>query len=450
MNSFGFDVAERRMFPTQQRLHTDDAEVVEVVDRLVGETELIVDECRTKFELELHVAGDLGLQLWEVDLVAVLPGALRVVQRDVRIAQQLPTRRAIADRDADAGVDHQRHRDALELEGLTHHIEQSLGDELRRDVELGVLDQDDELVATHPPDRVGIPQRARQPGGHGDEQSVAGLVAERVVDVLEVVEVDEQRRTRRPVALAAGEELLDAVHDQRPVRQVGQRVVQRLMAQLVGAFGDQAQRPRPPGAQHQHQRRDENAERDACDEEGERAALEQPTGCRWAERLDGPPIAKVDRQRLGVVGDLAERELGVRAVALVAHRHGHLRVTLQRSLQEDRRHRNGADPSHERLAAAFDRRPIGAVPVHRHVHAQQLAEAGFDRLVGARSRVPRHHIGESRPVGGAEVETGARQRHTSHDPVLGEAVELSITRRGDLERSIILRGSPPDRRPRSR
>ena len=425
------------MFPTQQRLHPDDAEVVEVVDRLVGEAELIVDECRTQFELELHVAGDLCLQLGEVHLVAVLPGTLGVVQRDVRIPQQLSARRAIADGDADAGVHHQRHRDALELERLAHHIEQSLGDELWRRIELGIVDQDDELVTTHPADRVGIAQRARQPRGNGDEQPVAGLVAEGVVDVLEVVEVDEQRRPCRPVALAAGEELLDAVHDQRPVRQVGQRVVQRLMAQLVGAFGDKAERPGPPRAQHQHQRRDENAECDACDEQGERAALEQATRRRRAERLDGPPVAEVDRQRFGVVGYIAERELGVRAVALVAHRHGHLRVILQRALQKDRRHRNGADPSHERLTAAFDRRPIGAVPVHRHVHAQQLAEAGFDRLVGARSRVPRHDIGESSPVGGAEVETGAGQRHTSHDPVLGEAVELSITRRGDLERSII-------------
>ena len=53
----GFDVAERRVLPAQQRLHPDDAEVVEVVDRLVGETELVVDERRTEVELELHVAA---------------------------------------------------------------------------------------------------------------------------------------------------------------------------------------------------------------------------------------------------------------------------------------------------------------------------------------------------------------------------------------------------------
>ena len=128
---------------------------------------------------------------------------------------------------------------------------------------LASVDQYDELVATHPPDRVGIAQRARQPGGHGDEQPVAGLVAQRVVDVLEVVEIDEQRRARGAVAPAAGQQLLDAIHDQRPVRQAGQRVVQRLVTQLLSALGHQPQRPRPSGAQHQHQCCNENAERDA-------------------------------------------------------------------------------------------------------------------------------------------------------------------------------------------
>ena len=58
----------------------------------------------------------------------------------------------------------------------------------------------------------------------------------------------------RAVAAVAGEQLLDAVHDQRPVRQPGQRVVQRLMAQLAGPLTDQPQRACPTSAQHQNER----------------------------------------------------------------------------------------------------------------------------------------------------------------------------------------------------
>ena len=81
------------------------------------------------------------------------------------------------------------------------------------------VDQDDELVAAHPPDRVGVSQGARQPGRHRDQQLVTGVMAQGVVDVLEVVQIDVQRRADGPVAAVAGQELLDAVHDQRPVRQ---------------------------------------------------------------------------------------------------------------------------------------------------------------------------------------------------------------------------------------
>ena len=92
MNSSGSMLPSVGMLPTQQRLDPDHAEVVEVVDRLVGEAELIVDECRTEVELELHAAGDLGLHLGEEDLVAVLAGRLGVVQRDVGVAQELAHR----------------------------------------------------------------------------------------------------------------------------------------------------------------------------------------------------------------------------------------------------------------------------------------------------------------------------------------------------------------------
>ena len=104
---------------------------------------------------------------------------------------------------------------------------------------LGAVDQHDELVATHPSDRVGVAQGAGQPGGDGHQEPVAGLVTEGVVDVLEVVEVDEQRRPTGAVAAVADQQLLDAVHDQRPVRQPGQRIVEGLIAQLVGLRADE-------------------------------------------------------------------------------------------------------------------------------------------------------------------------------------------------------------------
>ena len=59
---------------------------------------------------------------------------------------------------------------------------------------------------------------------------VAGSVAERVVDHLEVVEVDEQHRD---LLAAAGDQLAQALQEERPVRQPRERVVMRLVVELA-------------------------------------------------------------------------------------------------------------------------------------------------------------------------------------------------------------------------
>ena len=60
---------------------------------------------------------------------------------------------------------------------------------------VGVVgEHDGELVAAEPGDGVAVAQLVLQPLGEGAQQPVARLVAEGVVDLLEVVEVEEQER----------------------------------------------------------------------------------------------------------------------------------------------------------------------------------------------------------------------------------------------------------------
>ena len=62
-----------------------------------------------------------------------------------------------------------------------------------------------ELVAAEPRERVAAPQRVAQPLGDVAQQPVAVVVAERVVDLLEAVEVDQQQadQSRRAAARRA-------------------------------------------------------------------------------------------------------------------------------------------------------------------------------------------------------------------------------------------------------
>jgi hypothetical protein len=86
-----------------------------------------------------------------------------------------------------------------------------------------VVDQHGELVAAEARDRIRRAEAVAQPRGNLDEKPVTGGVTEPVVDGLEIVEIDEQDRRRRSSAKRALQGVLDAVTEQDPVRQVGER-----------------------------------------------------------------------------------------------------------------------------------------------------------------------------------------------------------------------------------
>ncbi len=126
-----FDRTHRRVVPAQQCFHADQVEVIEVVDRLIGEPELVALDRRPQIELEPDAVTYLGLHLRIEDLVTILASRLGLVERHVGIAQQFATSRSITDGDADARVDRQWHCRLVEVERLAHDVEQPFSDELR-------------------------------------------------------------------------------------------------------------------------------------------------------------------------------------------------------------------------------------------------------------------------------------------------------------------------------
>ena len=95
---------------------------------------------------------------------------------------------------------------------------------------LGAIDirgrqQHRELVATQPRHRIGRPQGAAQPHRHFLQHLIAGVVAERVVDFLEAVEIDQQHGEAALIAMRSQDRLLQPVLEQRAIGQIGQRIV---------------------------------------------------------------------------------------------------------------------------------------------------------------------------------------------------------------------------------
>jgi hypothetical protein len=88
----------------------------------------------------------------------------------------------------------------------------------------------DELIAPESSQRVAVAQRAIQTLRDANQQLVAGVVPEVVVDHLEAVQVDEQHGGHCSLATGFGDRLRDSVVQQGAVRQPGERVMQRPVA----------------------------------------------------------------------------------------------------------------------------------------------------------------------------------------------------------------------------
>ena len=72
------------------------------------------------------------------------------------------------------------------------------------------------------------------------QQLVPSGVAQTVIDHLEAVQVDEQHGQLLTVSLAAGNRVTDPIEEERAIREAGERVVERAVAELlleVFAFG---------------------------------------------------------------------------------------------------------------------------------------------------------------------------------------------------------------------
>ena len=162
-----------------------------------------------------------------------LATSLRRIHRDVGVAQQVAGAldAGPARGHADAGAD--VHVAALDLEERAHRRGQPVGHAHRRLHVRRVAQEDGELVAAEPGGHVAGAQHRPEAIADGHQQRIAGSVTEAVVDELEVVQVDEQDDRHGPARIAGFEARGDDLGEQRPIGEPGQRVVQRLVVQLL-------------------------------------------------------------------------------------------------------------------------------------------------------------------------------------------------------------------------
>ncbi len=224
--------------PQQQLVALDPARG-EAADRLRVQAqpfpaERVADPRRGRLAPLLGLLG-LARVAEQGDLVA--PVLLRPVHRLVGRRQHRLGAAAPAAEHRDADAD--RRADRVGRAALAFgHLGTQVFAQRQRAGGIGLRHQHGELVAGEAGDDVGAAYAFAKRLGDLADQVVAGLVAERVVDRLEPVDVDDHHRALAAVAGAEGDVLVELAAEAAPVEQPGERVVVGQIAQLgLGPLG---------------------------------------------------------------------------------------------------------------------------------------------------------------------------------------------------------------------
>ena len=223
----------RGVVPAHERLDRDHPAGAERHDRLVVEREALpVLDGPPEVGLELHPLDDAPVHLRVEHDGAGLSLELRLVHRDVRVAQHLV--RLAVPRRLHRDPDARRHEQLVagQLDAPCEGAVDAGRDQRRAGDVVAAGEEEPELVSAEPRDRVSGPDRLGEPPGDRDEEVVAGLVTEAVVDHLEPVEVEEQHgEALAVVARRRVEHVGEPVEEQRAVRQPGEGVVERVVGE---------------------------------------------------------------------------------------------------------------------------------------------------------------------------------------------------------------------------
>ncbi|MNI89298.1 hypothetical protein D3C73_1466850 [compost metagenome] len=100
------------------------------------------------------------------------------------------------------------------------------------------LDQQHELIAADSGQGILVTHVLAQAQRHFSQQQIAHVMAERIVDRLEAVQIDEHQRKTAALRLHRRHCLLDAISQQHAIGQTGQGVVQGQLGQFTVGFGE--------------------------------------------------------------------------------------------------------------------------------------------------------------------------------------------------------------------
>ena len=203
---------------------------------LVDDVQFVLLDRPAQGGIECQPVAGFDVERFGVELELALAQLLGVMHGRVRMTQQDFEVDAVVGKEADAEAAIDAHFLAFEHDRRTDGILDAVQDVQRVAQPTVVAEDEHEFVAAVAGDGVRIAQAGFQPAGDFDQQFVAGAMTEAVVDELEVVEIDESQRALGRPPLRQTQHLLQTVLQQVPVGQAGERIVRRLVFQLLAVI----------------------------------------------------------------------------------------------------------------------------------------------------------------------------------------------------------------------
>ena len=185
--------------PADERLQAVDPTAPQVDERLEVQQELVALERSAEVGTERELGGRRRLRTRRIETMGIASLRFRAVHRAVGVAKQLAGVRAVARIRAYADACGDEELPTCCRERISEVLQQIVGDERQRRP-LRDFDDGDELVTAEPGQRVVIAKGLTEPLRHLLQHVVAHLVTERVVDLLEIIDVDEHQARELSVA----------------------------------------------------------------------------------------------------------------------------------------------------------------------------------------------------------------------------------------------------------
>ena len=182
--------AALRVLPAHQRLGADGAAAGQLDDRLIEQPQLAAFDRLPQLRLDAQAVLRGGAQVGIEHHHLVLAVGLGAVHRQIGGPQHLAGTAAVDRKPCHADAATQVQQAAVEQERTAERFADPMAIGIGIAVAVRVGADDDELVAAEAVGPGARRQRRRQAPRHLAQQHVAGGMAERVVDLLEVVDVD--------------------------------------------------------------------------------------------------------------------------------------------------------------------------------------------------------------------------------------------------------------------